>query len=1297
MEKQKPPTTSSVGIAIVNKPGKSSIGSAWQRQIDSAGGKGNEGATSGVPKRPWERQTSAGTIKYKFETRPASSDIPPRPIALRINNRVGGPKFTINNPQKVNVANTKIPSPKSIKRSQSAKAPTTAQKSPPSSKKSPPGARKSPPGSRIPKRKSPPGSPKSKPNKFSMLMKGDKSSFKSAVKDMSTLKMRIARVTDFVRGHNKISQQQKDLLVAAIESESYTCRDMNLVIYAGPDLQARFVLPGKDPSNSKVLHHSTKQFIKQSIAKLKFPEDIKKGLTKSIEDDQVKIGLSNVTIIIKSGKTTQNITLNLPAVLYPQIIQRETNIQTTKLIEVVDKFTTDSNMSAEEQNAILSSIYNNNYYLDDKKLSILMKDGTRKSSIDIQIDPNDLQTDSSPSFNFPYFYIPQDVSDDEIVNIMIKCIADSTIDPKNRDIAIQAIKNGRFKREKNKIIIEEGVPSPLSSPEFAIKIMNADKTRRRKHFEASISNTSLPVTTDEEEEDNTAIIDSISLVTLKHKVIKVISLLQLTDAQKIELINKMLDDDYTLKAGILTVNCEPGLKVKFVTEDGDVKEVIINEGKPIPVRVLLLGTKAIGESKFNQEKKELLIEKFYSGDYSEDRGQIRIDVMFKSIPIKIGFSVPRKDPNDHSSDVPEDEIQSRVVDNIPHSALDNNEKCDVIKMLINDDYKVNQDEIVFKLKIPPRRVFKIPLIPGKDKQNRPKTKLTPDLRDKIMKVIKSSNFDEETQKLFIDQIDCLDEVGGDKFVLETVKKDGTPVKLTINVNYIINNICSPLSPQSLDKAVLVSDADLLAPEKKEPSIESETSLAVERPPAIKEDTVPDVEIPPSVSEDSTPAVETPPSLIEESVAVVETAAKTPENQSQVCHLDDVHVSADKDLSSVDDKIKGHLIKSLDASGMDEETVGILKDEINKLKEIKGDAIQLHGKKKDGTPIELTINISNITNVVNKEASPGSVKAVVDDHPEDASLKLEEESLSSDNDVPNVELDDKEAVKSRPKDYQRLASQEAQLPDVIVKPDDNNDGKLDIPATNDIKDQIKASLKNSNLDQETYDKLEKEIDNLQNLEGDQIKLNTTKDDGTPIELTINISHITRNMKSKKLNEEEGYEIIEAADVPKSENQPNNMTAKPGPDDDSHKKSLPITDEIKEQIKASLKNSNLDQETYDKLEKEVESLESFEGDQIKLNTTKDDGTPIELTINVSHITRKIKPKKLDEDEGYEIIEAAEVLKQKHEPVETAPSKLTLVEEDLDSSDSFEHVDANEIPVVDIDDKEQVKTTPKIKANR
>ena len=167
-------------------------------------------------------------------------------------------------------------------------------------------------------------------------------------------------------------------------------------------------------------------------------------------------------------------------------------------------------------------------------------------------------------------------------------------------------------------------------------------------------------------------------------------------------------------------------------------------------------------------------------------------------------------------------------------------------------------------------------------------------------------------------------------------------------------------------------------------------------------------------------------------------------------------------------------------------------------------------------------------------------------------------------------------------------------------------------TDEIKNKIKENLKNSGIDKDTYDLLEKEINDLDEIDGDEVKIHAKKDDGTPIELNVNISNITRNIKAVKMDDDDGYEIIETSDT----NEPPVMAVDSG---DTERK--PLTQDMKNQIKASILSSNLDDATLKLLSDEIDKLEDYSGDVIELKAKKQDGTPISLTINISTITKRV----------------------------------------------------------------------------
>ena len=1354
-------------------------------------------------------------------------------------------------------------SPRSSPRS----SPVTKRKSP---KTSPKFGRKSPPKS--PAKKSP-KIPRAGGSRFGALKaKG----FKGVLKEHGLLKQRIERVKEFIKKHNKISEIQKELLISAIDNESYTCRDLQLCIFAGSDLQAKFTLPGKDPNNPKVLHKSTKQFIQLAVSKLKFPQHVKDKLSQAIVDDNCEIGLSKVTILIKSGTTTQNITLNLPGVLYPQIIQRETNIATSSLIEIVDKFTVEQSMNADERNSVLSSIYNNNYSLDGRRLSVLVKDGDKRNSVDFDIDPAKLTEKESvpPGTSLPYFYVPEDVSDDDIKEIMIKTISSSTIDTESMELAIKAIKHGRYRREGSKILIEGFKRDSLtssdecaSSPELAIKIRKK-KEEEPKPFSAVIEATTVIEQQGLNELESFKFnIGPLSneMIQLKHKIIKVITMLSIEDRIKIELINKLIDDNFKIDGNIITIKSST-LTLFFMTTDYEITDVKISYNnkvqfcKYIPIRIVILGTDAIKQSKFNEEKKKLLVEKFYTGDYVEERGSVKIAIAYNRIPVRFSFGIPK--PVATIPDVPKDELKVKVINDLSTSDLTKVEQDQVLQSLLDEDYTLVNTDVVFKIGVPVRS-YRVRLIVDNSATSTPNAgspavgspavkviskqddvvleEMGPSnfdqrpidgaVREKLRAVIMMSDFDDETKTILLAQLEQLTYFTGDTVTIDSTKADGTPVRFTINAKFthevLFVDSGEGAHKNKKQKVVVAGveseDVAMVDVEDSEiPDVQAFSSKPVEQAPESKKEDEPTGAKVPVTSEmrvylidsvknsqfdqeikdlligeltelsyitgdavelnitksDGTPvkltlnystssekcpqtaekrvpspedtvsskkaklpenapssekAPEQPLTLEEENVVMTEEVTmlddedipmQEPENVSTresapnvsikpekiapkqdapqepdrpVTHLDDVSVKRLKESSEgvpaaipVTDEIRDQLLRSIDASNLDDETKQLLKEEILKLEVLDGDTIKLKTVKKDGTPIELTINVKNIV----EAAQPPTInpdKKPEDDHKTsevNTVPSLDEEDVPMPEESNATEVDASIPVQEPEKVAQNKSSPDA--PTSVSSPE--GEPTVSIPMTDEIRDQLIQSIRALNVDDETKDLLVDEINKLETLDGDTIKLKTTKKDGTPVELTINVKNIieaaapqqkpdtkqatpaTASSKPTVMEEDvpmsdeevspqvdEDIPMQKEQKVKERESQPDSpkgteeILPAPGTPKETGSEpsvSVPMTDDIRDQLTQSIRALDVDDETKALLVDEINKLESLDGDTIKLKTTKKDGTPVELTINVKNIIEAAAPQQKPDT--------------KQATPAAASSKPTVMEEDVPMSD-------------------------------
>ena len=1307
-------SVSLAGRGSVGAP-KSKLIDSWQKKTTQA----SEEPAPGPARKPWQQSSSRsigsisnrfggagnGASKFgpsKFGANRSGSNTPPSKEQSPSGSKKSSPTSSVTVTPSTSKAGSPSASKVSSPGSSKAASPGTSKRSIPvrvSPRSSPGSKRKSPKTSPKLGRKSPPRSPGKKSpriprsSRFGALKaKG----FKGVLKDVGVLKQRIERVKEFVRKHNKISEIQKELLISAIDNESYTCKDLQLVIFAGPDLQAKFTLPGKDPSNPKVLHKSTKQFIQLAVSKLKFPQHVKDKLSQAINDDNCEISLSKVTILIKSGATTQNITLNLPGVLYPQIIQRETNIATSTLIEVVDKFTVEKEMTADERNSVLSSIYNNNYVLDGRRLSVLVKDGDRRKSVDFDVDPSSLaEKESGPSgTTLPYFYVPENVSDDEIREIMIKTISESTIDTESMQLAIKAIKHGRYRREGNKILIEGFKRDSLtssdecaSSPELSVKILRNKKLDEpSKPFSASIEATTLePQELNEEMENFKFKIRPLSseMIQLKHKIIKVITMLSIEDRLKIELINKIIDDDFKIDENVITIKSTK-LTLIFLTMDYEITDVKIAYGnnvsvaKYIPIRIVILGTDAIKQSKFNEEKKKLLVEKFYMGNYVEDRGSVKISIAYNRIPVRFSFGIPKPDVT--IPDIPKDELKVKVINDLSTSDLTQKEQDQVLQSLLNEDYTLVDTDVVFKIGVPIRS-YRVRLIVDNSATSTPNTTGSPAVgtplpqvitkqddvvleevgpsdfdhrpindavREKLKAVIMASDFDEETKTILLTQLEKLTYFKGDTVTIETTKADGTPVRFTINCKFT-------------HEVVFVDSGEGVHKDKKQ---------------KVEESVVEDV-----------------PMLVEDTVPVVEAVAAEPVKDAPKVDADKTPT---KEKVPITPEMRVFLIESIKSSQFDQETKDLLIIQLNELSYITGDVVELTTTKSDGTPVKLTLNYSSsdapTKNAEKRVPSP-------EDNAPAKKVKLPGD-LSPQSTSPEKPAEKPSAAPS------------PQLVDVIIKKDGSTDSTA---MTDEIRIQLIQSLRGSNLDTETLGLLEVEIYKLDSLDEDKITLKTVKKDGTPVELTINVSNIVTTHtaavnvpvlkdvtmselevvedipmeeqieesapdisiapveaplvkdapelapgpsavnKTPKLAEEdvpmpeedvtpkasEEVTVSKPKDVPQQESAPS--VSKPSPSveppsklddvsvvrklspDSEPSQSIPMTDDIRDQLVQSIRMSNLDSETKDLLEEEINKLECLDSETIKLKTKKRDGTPVELTINVKNIFEAVTPQK------------------------------------------------------------------------
>ena len=1529
-------SVSLAGRGSVGAP-KSKLIESWQKKTTQA----SEEPAPGPARKPWQQSSSRsigsitnrfggagnGASKFgpsKFGANRSGSNTPPSKEQSPSGSKKSSPTSSVTVTPSASKAGSPSASKVSSPGSSKAASPGTSKRSIPvrvSPRSSPGSKRKSPKTSPKLGRKSPPRSPGKKSpriprsSRFGALKaKG----FKGVLKDVGVLKQRIERVKEFVRKHNKISEIQKELLISAIDNESYTCKDLQLVIFAGPDLQAKFTLPGKDPSNPKVLHKSTKQFIQLAVSKLKFPQHVKDKLSQAINDDNCEISLSKVTILIKSGATTQNITLNLPGVLYPQIIQRETNIATSTLIEVVDKFTVEKEMTADERNSVLSSIYNNNYVLDGRRLSVLVKDGDRRKSVDFDVDPTSLaEKESGPSgTTLPYFYVPENVSDDEIREIMIKTISESTIDTESMQLAIKAIKHGRYRREGNKILIEGFKRDSLtssdecaSSPELSVKILRNKKLDEpSKPFSASIEATTLePQELNEEMENFKFKIRPLSseMIQLKHKIIKVITMLSIEDRLKIELINKIIDDDFKIDENVITIKSTK-LTLIFLTMDYEITDVKIAYGnnvsvaKYIPIRIVILGTDAIKQSKFNEEKKKLLVEKFYMGNYVEDRGSVKISIAYNRIPVRFSFGIPKPDVT--IPDIPKDELKVKVINDLSTSDLTQKEQDQVLQSLLNEDYTLVDTDVVFKIGVPIRS-YRVRLIVDNSATSTPNTTGSPAVgtplpqvitkqddvvleevgpsdfdhrpindavREKLKAVIMASDFDEETKTILLTQLEKLTYFRGDTVTIESTKADGTPVRFTINCKFTHEVVFVDSGEgvhkdkrQKVEESV-VEDVPMLA-EDTVPVVEAVAAEPVKHAPKVDADQEPTKEkvtITPEMRvfliesikssqfdqetkdlliiqlnelsyitgdvveltttksdgtpvkltlnysssdaptknaekrvpspEENAPAkkVKLPADLSPQSTSPEESAEKPTTAPSP--QLADVIIKKDgsTDTTPMTDEIRIQLIQSLRGSNLDTETLGLLEVEIHKLDSLDRDKITLKTVKRDGTPVELTINVSNI---VTTHSAPVNVPVlkdvtmseldVVEDIPveepkEDSSPNISiapvEAPLVKDapepapgpsavNKTPKLDEEDvpmpgedvapqasEELSVSKPKDVpQQESAPSVSKPSPSVEPpsklDDvsvvrklspDSEPSQSIPMTDDIRDQLLQSIRMSNLDPETKNLLEEEINKLECLDSETIKLKTKKKDGTPVELTINVKNIIEAVAPQKEpvplpQGEPSTPALEEEDVPMSEDEVSPQVEedipmqeekevkvkKSLPDAETPSKpqkpvsrlddvsvtrkiaspgtepseSIPMTDEIRDQLSQSIDGSNLDDETKALLKDEINKLEALDGDTIKLKTAKKDGTPIELTINVKNIVESIAPGREPVSKKPAVLTHEAPVKPPKEAKSTAPTP-SFEEEDVPMSDEDLSLQTEEdVPIQKPKVVDQVKSAP------
>ena len=1530
-------SVSLAGRGSVGAP-KSKLIDSWQKKTTQA----SEEPAPGPARKPWQQSSSRsigsisnrfggagnGASKFgpsKFGANRSGSNTPPSKEQSPSGSKKSSPTSSVTVTPSASKAGSPSASKVSSPGSSKAASPGTSKRSIPvrvSPRSSPGSKRKSPKTSPKLGRKSPPRSPGKKSpriprsSRFGALKaKG----FKGVLKDVGVLKQRIERVKEFVRKHNKISEIQKELLISAIDNESYTCKDLQLVIFAGPDLQAKFTLPGKDPSNPKVLHKSTKQFIQLAVSKLKFPQHVKDKLSQAINDDNCEISLSKVTILIKSGATTQNITLNLPGVLYPQIIQRETNIATSTLIEVVDKFTVEKEMTADERNSVLSSIYNNNYVLDGRRLSVLVKDGDRRKSVDFDVDPTSLaEKESGPSgTTLPYFYVPENVSDDEIKEIMIKTISESTIDTESMQLAIKAIKHGRYRREGNKILIEGFKRDSLtssdecaSSPELSVKILRNKKLDEpSKPFSASIEATTLePQELNEEMENFKFKIRPLSseMIQLKHKIIKVITMLSIEDRLKIELINKIIDDDFKIDENVITIKSTK-LTLIFLTMDYEITDVKIAYGnnvsvaKYIPIRIVILGTDAIKQSKFNEEKKKLLVEKFYMGNYVEDRGSVKISIAYNRIPVRFSFGIPKPDVT--IPDIPKDELKVKVINDLSTSDLTQKEQDQVLQSLLNEDYTLVDTDVVFKIGVPIRS-YRVRLIVDNSATSTPNTTGSPAVgtplpqvitkqddvvleevgpsdfdhrpindavREKLKAVIMASDFDEETKTILLTQLAKLTYFKGDTVTIESTKADGTPVRFTINCKFTHEVVFVDSGEgvhkdkkQKVEESV-VEDVPMLA-EDTVPVVEAVAAEPVKHAPKVdadKEPTKVKVPITPEMRvfliesikssqfdqetkdlliiqlnelsyitgdvveltttksdgtpvkltlnysssdaptknaekrvpspEENAPAkkVKLPADLSPQSTTPEESAEKPTAAPSP--QLADVIIKKDgsTDSTPMTDEIRIQLIQSLRGSNLDTETLGLLEVEIHKLDSLDRDKITLKTVKKDGTPVELTINVSNIVTThsapvnvpVLKDVTMSAIDVVEDIHMEepkedsapDISIAPVEAPLVKDapkpapgpsavNKTPKLDEEDvpmpgedvaprasEEVTVSKPKDVPQQESvpsvskpspsvePPSKLDDVSVvrKLSPDSEPSQSIPMTDDIRDQLLQSIRMSNLDSETKNLLEEEINKLECLDSETIKLKTKKKDGTPVELTINVKNIIEAVTPQKEpvplpQGEPSSPALEEEDVPMSEDEVSPQVEEdipmqeekevkikkslPGAETPSKpqkpvsrlddvsvtrklaspgtepSESIPMTDEIRDQLSQSIDGSNLDDETKALLKDEINKLEALDGDTITLKTAKKDGTPIELTINVKNIVESNAPGREPVCKKPAVLTHEAPVEPPKEAKSAAPAP-TFEEEDVPMSDEDLSLQTEEdVPIQKPKVFDQVKSAPK-----
>ena len=414
-----------------------------------------------------------------------------------------------------------------------------------------------------------------------------------------------------------------------------------------------------------------------------------------------------------------------------------------------------------------------------------------------------------------------------------------------------------------------------------------------------------------------------------------------------------------------------------------------------------------------------------------------------------------------------------------------------------------------------------------------------------MTSITSSGLDEETKLLLIEEINSLTTLEGDSVKLKAKKKDGTPIELTINISHIIKS--QPVSQQE----------SASEPEKSEPTVAVDVGISSRDVTPKNNDHVEKCPILESVSSDldepSVTAAEKSfkvPELEIKAKAVPENETNQPleedkdDEKANVSHLDDIHVVETQETSPkeihptstpITEDIKLQLVTSITSSGLDEEAKLLLIEEINNLATLEGDSVKLKAKKKDGAPIELTINISHIIKsqpVPQQESvsEPDKSKATVS-----VDVGISRQDLTPENNdhvekypIPkavSAELDESSVMPSE-------KSPKVLEPEVKAEivPECKTDQPL-TPLTEDIKLQLLTQINSSGLDEETRQLLSDEINKLSTLEGDSVKLSAKKKNGTPIELTINISHIIKSqlvpLQVTKPGEEKIDSIVSAA--------------------------------------------------------------------------------------------------------------------------------------------------------------------------